>query len=131
MTQYEIRLATTEDDRNAAYRLRYELYVEEQGLFEDVADHDRRHLSDEMDEHADITIGIADGEVVGTGRSVRGGGDRIDRESRETFDVGAFADLLDEDALGPRCHLDLHDRRRWRAGAGEPRDRARAALADA
>ena len=41
-----------EAERHAAFNLRYELYVVEQGLFADQADHERRELSDAVDAHA-------------------------------------------------------------------------------
>ena len=64
MSDYDIRLADTDDDRAAAYRLRYELYVEQQGLFGDVADHGRRWLTDERDEHAILSVAEAQGVRV-------------------------------------------------------------------
>jgi CRP-like cAMP-binding protein len=63
-----IRLAQTPGDRAAVYRLRYELYVEGQGLFAEVADHERRWLAEPEDEHATIVIATVDERVVGTAR---------------------------------------------------------------
>ncbi len=39
-----IKIAATEAEREAIYRLRYEVYVEEMQIFGDVADHTRRML---------------------------------------------------------------------------------------
>ena len=39
MNTYRIHRACTDSDRTSAYRLRYELYVEDQGLFHEIADH--------------------------------------------------------------------------------------------
>lgn len=105
MTDYDIRLATLETDRAAAYRLRYELYVEAQGLFEDVADRERRWLRDDMDEKAVIFVAEANGEIVGTGRMVPGGIGCLDRETRETFDIEAFAGVVEERELGVASRL--------------------------
>lgn len=96
MTHFEVRTATTEADRAAVYRLRYELYVEEQGLFGDTADHERRWLRDAMDDEATLLVAYEGTEVVGTVRLLHGGDGRIDAETRHTFDLDAFADVLDE-----------------------------------
>ena len=48
MKNIEIRRAESESDRAAVYRLRYELYVEGQGLFHDVADHEGIAILDEI-----------------------------------------------------------------------------------
>ena len=45
----EVKLytATTEDQKEAAYRLRYELYVEDQELFQNEADHEAASDADD------------------------------------------------------------------------------------
>ncbi|MCX4246785.1 cyclic nucleotide-binding domain-containing protein [Paraliomyxa miuraensis] len=96
MHRYDIRPALTEDDRAAVFHLRYELYVQEQGLFGDVADHERRWLRDAMDDHAAIWIARVGDEVVGTGRFVHGPDGRFDEETRHTFDLDTFAGVVDE-----------------------------------
>lgn len=92
----EIRIAGTAADRAAAFRLRYELYVEQQGLFGDTADHERRLLSDALDEHAVIWVAHAGDQVVGTMRVCWGGEGRFDHETREAFNVDAFTSIVEE-----------------------------------
>ena len=41
-----IKMATTDAERDAIYRLRYEVYVEEMQIFGTAADHERRMLFD-------------------------------------------------------------------------------------
>ncbi len=103
MPNYEIREATSEADRAAVFTLRYQLYVEEQGLFGDHADHERRWLTDEQDARAAIWLAECDGEVVGTVRLLWGA-DQFGRALCETFDIAAFTDIVDERdmAIGSR-----------------------------
>jgi CRP-like cAMP-binding protein len=96
MTDYVIREVSNEADRAAAYRLRYELYVEAQGLFGDTADHERRWLFDDDDAEASLWVAEAEGEIVGTCRLIWGGEGRFDRETREVFGVDALTGVVDE-----------------------------------
>ncbi|MEM8788717.1 MAG: GNAT family N-acyltransferase [Pseudomonadota bacterium] len=56
--RYEIRLAATEEDRQAAQRLRYAVFVEEMGAAAADADHTRRLERDAFDIHFDHLIMI-------------------------------------------------------------------------
>jgi GNAT superfamily N-acetyltransferase len=96
VADYDIRLAIDDDERAAVYRLRYELYVEGKGLFRSMADHERRWLCDRLDAHASIWVARVGDEIVGTGRSIRGGDGRFDDETRETFGLDTFAGVVDE-----------------------------------
>jgi CRP-like cAMP-binding protein len=96
MSTYEIRLVRSEAERAAVFRLRYELYVEAQGLFGDTADHERRWLRDGADEHAAIWIAELDGEVVATARAYWGGEGGFDRQAREAFDIDTFTGIVNE-----------------------------------
>src|SRR5450631_4206148 len=51
-----IRLAETTEDRETAFRFRYQVYCELQQLFVDIADHDRRWLHDLDDSNALIWL---------------------------------------------------------------------------
>ena len=46
----QFQFATTTAEREAVYRLRYEVYVEERGAYKDVADHENRLLFDTYDQ---------------------------------------------------------------------------------
>lgn len=91
-----IRLATTAEDRAAVYRLRYELYVEDQRLFLDKADHERRWLSDAYDPAARIFLAEVDGRVVGTSRIVLGSESELTPATRETYDLDRFLGVVAE-----------------------------------
>lgn len=62
------RLAVSEADRLSAFRLRYDVYIAEQGKPYPGADHTNRLMVDELDADAEIIIVEADGVVVGTVR---------------------------------------------------------------
>ncbi len=47
--EYTIRLVSTDEDRFAVYRFRYEIYVKEMGRKQVYADHDRRLVEDPLD----------------------------------------------------------------------------------
>ena len=63
------RVATSHADRFAAFRLRYEVYVAEQGKGYPEADHERRLLCDELDADGNIVVAEVIGEIVGTVRA--------------------------------------------------------------
>jgi predicted GNAT family N-acyltransferase len=65
----ETRLATTSEDRYAAYRLRYALYIAEQGKPYAEADHDLRILTDELDDDGEVIVVKSDGAICGTVRA--------------------------------------------------------------
>jgi len=116
--EYDIRPPRNDEERLAAYRLRYELYVMQQGLFGDCADHQRRVLSDESDEHALMVIALREGQVVGTVRCVLGGEGRFTDEDYETFDVHLFRDLVDEPEIAIASRL-LVDSGHRKSGVAE------------
>jgi len=61
-------LAGSESERLAAYRLRYHVYVGEQGKGYPEADHSALTLSDELDDEAELILVSVDGFVGGTVR---------------------------------------------------------------
>lgn len=93
--QADIRFASTEDERAAIYRLRYELYVEEQGLFRDKADHGRRWLTDADDRAGRLLLAEVDGKVVGTTRINWAGDAPLSAENRETYLIERFEARID------------------------------------
>ena len=90
------RLATSEDDHIAVYRLRYDLYVEDQGLFLDLADHRRRWLYDDYDPCSSIVMAELEGELVGTIRMTFGSDAKFSPASREEYDFDRFSGVVDD-----------------------------------
>lgn len=92
----EIRIATTDEDREAVYRLRYDLYVVEQNLFQREADHARRFLRDAYDAVSTLLLATIDGEPVGTFRLTFGGDTSFSPDIRETFQLDRFQGIVEE-----------------------------------
>jgi predicted GNAT family N-acyltransferase len=63
------RVAVSTEDRLAAFGLRYEVYIAEQGKPYPEADHDDRLLSDELDADGDIIVVEVDKAIIGTVRA--------------------------------------------------------------
>jgi hypothetical protein len=66
-------LATSDEEKEAVYRFRYDIYVAEMGRYQGVADHGKRHFREPEDDSARIFFAGADGEVVATSRFNWGG----------------------------------------------------------
>ena len=74
MVRPGIHLAESDDEKEAVYRLRYDIYVEEMGRFRGLADHAGRRLVEPEDATARIFYGAEpDGTVVATMRLCWGG----------------------------------------------------------
>lgn len=61
-----VSLCRDRDVRESAMRLRYEVYCDELGRQSPFADHERRILTDALDDRGDIFIATEAGEVIGT-----------------------------------------------------------------
>ncbi len=68
-----VRLAVTEDDTHASFRLRYQIYVKSMGRLKDKGDHDKEELRDEYDKAARAVIAVRNGIPIGTLRIFWGG----------------------------------------------------------
>ena len=68
-----IHVAKSEEEKEAVYRFRYEIYVAEMGRYRAIADHERRSFSEPEDETARIFYAAEGGEVVATSRMSWGG----------------------------------------------------------
>ena len=73
MKRSGIYQAETQEEKEAVYRFRYEIYVTEMGRYGQAADHERKMLYEPEDETARIRYALKDGEVVATGRLSWGG----------------------------------------------------------
>ncbi len=71
---FEVGEAKTDEEKEAVYRFRYSVYVEEMGRYQDTADHERRWLVEPEDEQSwifyarEVGDDGAAGDVVGTAR---------------------------------------------------------------
>jgi predicted GNAT family N-acyltransferase len=86
----QFQFATTTAEREAIYRLRYEIYVEERHAYKDVADHENRLLSDTHDPTARLLYATVGGEVVGSLRLNWGADAPFTKEIMATYDIQRF-----------------------------------------
>lgn len=94
--EFKLWFATDATEKTKAYRLRYELFVKEQHLFLDEADHENQWLTDEYDASGHILLAELDGEVVGSLRINLGKDAPFSASYRETYDTDRFRDVLSE-----------------------------------
>jgi hypothetical protein len=105
MVRPGVHLAETEAEKEAVYRLRYDIYVEEMGRFRGLADHQGRRLVEPEDATARIFYGAEpDGTVVGTLRLSWGGDAPFSRRLIEQYQLQPFlAEMAPERiAIGER-----------------------------
>jgi GNAT superfamily N-acetyltransferase len=65
----EIRMAQTQSDADAIFRLRYEVYVEELKRSQRYADHAERTVAEPLDRTGNLFCAFENGRVVGTVRT--------------------------------------------------------------
>jgi CRP-like cAMP-binding protein/predicted GNAT family N-acyltransferase len=92
----QVRDATTVEEREAIYRLRYEVYVEELGEFRDVADHARRMLRDPGDETARHLYAKVFDQVVGALRYHLGQDGPFSPEEEAIYDLPRFRSVASD-----------------------------------
>ncbi len=85
---FEVTLANSFSQKQAIYRLRYQIYVEELEWDPPMADHANRLLYDELDDEANCYLLEADGEPAGTLR------------------INYLPQIADNASLRSRYHLD-------------------------
>ena len=94
-----IKIATTDAERRAIFRLRYEIYVEEMKIFGAVADHTLRLLADTNDPDARLMYAAVDGEVVATLRLNMGKDAPFSDEFNKTYSLGRFRQAVADEQI--------------------------------
>jgi hypothetical protein len=105
-----IRLAETDEERRAVYRLRYDVYVEEMGRYRSVADHAQRMLYEDCDAQSRISYAEVDGEIVATARLTWGGDGPLPQRMVDQYGLAPFLAELPPDAIavGERAMVRPH-----------------------
>ncbi len=105
-----IGIAETEEEKRAVYRLRYDVYVEEMGRYQTVADHKQRMLYEDCDAHSRISYAAIDGEVVATARLTWGGDAPIPQRMIDQYGLAPFLAELPASAIavGERAMVRPH-----------------------
>jgi len=98
---FEVGVAQTDEEKEAVYRFRYTVYVEEMGRYQDSADHVGRRLVEPEDEQSFILYirDADDGTVVGTGRMSWGGNGFSQRQIDE-YSLAPFLEALPHETIG-------------------------------
>lgn len=97
--EIRIAVAETQDEREAVYRFRYSIYVEEMGKYRSVADHKRRMFYEPEDDQSRISYAIQNGEVVATARGTWGGQAPLPQRMIEQYSLQPFLDELPQSAI--------------------------------
>lgn len=91
----EIRVASSDADREQIFRLRYEVDVKEMGRpFVSTADNRAGLLSDPVDEVSRLLMATVDDELAGTLRITVGADGPIPKTLHEEYQLARFADLV-------------------------------------
>ncbi len=85
-----ISQATSDEDREAIYRFRYRVYVEEMDRYRTIADHERKRLIEPDDAASHLFKATAGGEVIGTMRLSWGGDGGLNGRHIEQYDPGTI-----------------------------------------
>jgi hypothetical protein len=101
----KILLAETEQEKQAIYRFRYGIHVEEIGKYRDIADHKNRLLIEPCDAHSRIFYALENDEMVATGRLIWGAEAPLSQEAIADYRLAPFlAELpLSAIAIGDRA----------------------------
>ena len=97
---FDVGLADSDEQKEAVYRFRYSVYVEEMGRYQGSADHEGRRLVEPDDAQSWVFYARAhDGEVVGTARLSWGGFGFSERQVDE-YGLGSFLAELPPEQVG-------------------------------
>lgn len=91
--------ASTDEQRDAVYRFRYEVYVEEMNRYGAIADHERRQLREDVDDRSRLYVVTDGSRVVGALRFSWGGDAPFVERHIEQYGLQPFLDSLPADQL--------------------------------
>ena len=99
--------AQTEEERNAVFRLRYQVYTEELGRYSEIADHASKMLIEDIDEHSRLFYAVIDGKPVAGMRQTWGGDGPFTQRHIDQYQIAPFLERTDASNLliGERLHV--------------------------
>ena len=95
----ELRLAASDDQRLAVYRLRYDVYIDELRYHLPLADHAQRAMHDDLESGSELIMALEDGRVVGSLRVHLGGDGGLPDAFIDNFDIARFVSHLPIDRI--------------------------------
>ncbi len=87
----QVKYAETETEKEAIYRLRYEIYIKELG---DQLSNEDEKLMDAGDAHARLLMAVDEDELVGTLRINWGGDGPFNPKMAEVYDLSRFSSIV-------------------------------------
>ncbi len=98
---YEFGIAESDEERREVFRLRYDVYVEEMGRYQDAADHAERLFREPEDEQSVLFYAREEesGRVVGTSRLTWGGHEPFPERMVSQYGLEPFLAELPAEAL--------------------------------
>ncbi|MGZ3753349.1 MAG: hypothetical protein ACXVAU_18840, partial [Mucilaginibacter sp.] len=97
--KYDIRVATIKEEKEAIYRFRYRVYIEEMQKTHIQADHEATLLSDEADSYMVLYYSCINNKLAATVRSQRGPEGSFIERDRLFFLTDYFEELFDHNCL--------------------------------
>ena len=94
-----VHFAHTSAEREAIYRLRYEIYIEEMHIFIGQADHNRRMLYGSDDKNARLLYAMKDGEIIGSLRLHLGKDAPFSDELEHTYQLPQFREAIHDEQM--------------------------------
>ncbi|MEM7427887.1 MAG: cyclic nucleotide-binding domain-containing protein [Pseudomonadota bacterium] len=110
--QIVIAEARSAAEREAIYRFRYRVYVEEMDRYRSIADHDGKRLAEPDDETSHLFHALCDGEVIGTMRLSWGGDGGLNDRHIGQYDLAPFLECLtpEQIVIGERFMIEPSSR---------------------
>lgn len=95
----EIGIATTTDEKEAIYKFRYQVYIEEMGKPLDSADHANNLIHDPMDDWSVLVYAQTNGTIIGTLRLAIAKAAQFSAPLQKTFCMGKIEALFPQKNL--------------------------------
>lgn len=107
-SEVRIGLATSPDEREAVYRFRYRIYVEEMGRYGSIADHQGKRLIEDDDAASHLITAFKGDQLVGTARLMCGSDAPFTARQIKQYDLEDFQNCLPDDQMiiGERFMID-------------------------
>jgi hypothetical protein len=96
---YPIKIASSQQEKEAIYRFRYKVYMEELNKLHIAADHANKMMFDEADEYTILYYVCDENDVIATVRLKRGIEDLFTEEENNLFSLSKFRSILDHKKL--------------------------------
>jgi CRP-like cAMP-binding protein len=91
--------AVTDEQKEAVYRFRYDVYVEEMNRYRSIADHERRQLHEDVDDCSRLYIVTEADKAVGALRFTWGGDAPVTERHIDQYDLQPFLNCMPADQL--------------------------------